>query len=63
MAGLLKLKNETLLGGFRYGLDMVVSRVLRSSPSLVPRALFLGFKARGKRPGDKVGVGHAPDAI
>ena len=56
MAGLLTLKNEEAL-------DMVVSRVLRSSPSLVPRALFLGFEAREKRPGDEVGLGHAPVAI
>ena len=42
---------------------MVVSGVLRSRPNLVPRALFLGFEARGKRPGDEVGVGHAPVAI
>ena len=41
---------------------MVVSGVLRSRPNLVPRALFLGFEAREKRPGDEVGVGHAPDA-
>ena len=42
---------------------MVVSLVLRSRPNLVPRALFLGFEARVKRPGDEVGVGHAPVAI
>ena len=70
MAGLLTVKFGTLLGGGEGGrvslpwiLDMVVSRVLRSRPDLVPRALFLGFEARGKRPGDEVGVGHAPDAI
>ena len=72
MVGLLTLKNETLLGRGGGGrlrvslpwiLDMVVSRVLRRRPSLVPRALFLGFEAREKRPGDEVGVGHAPVAI
>ena len=43
--------------------DMVVSRVLRRRPNLVPRALFLGFEAREKRPGGEVGLGHAPVAI
>ena len=69
MAGLLTEKFGTLLGGeggrvsLPWILDMVVSRVLRRRPNLVPRALFLGFQAREKRPGDEVGLGHAPVAI